>query len=71
MIKVYFIIIKYVLDHLSDLKAVDGLGFLSESNCCSIFLDLFYNFQLFPYNTNHLISNNIYKDNRLSGCVYL
>ena len=27
-------------DHLSDLKAVDGLYFLSESKCYSIFLHL-------------------------------
>ena len=58
-------------DHLSELKAVVGLDFLSESKCYSIFLHLFYNFQLFPYNTNQFISNNIYMDNRLSGCVYL
>ena len=62
-------------DHLSDLKAVDGLGFLSESKCYSIFfqpggaLHLFY-LLLFPYNTDQLISNNLYKDTSLSGCVY-
>ena len=66
-------------DHLSDLKAVDGLYFLSESKCYSIFLHLggeaaraCHPFSLCSilYNTNQLISNNIYKDNRLSGCVY-
>ena len=44
--------------------------FLSESKWYSIFLHLFYNFQLILYNTNQLISNKIYKDNHLSGCVY-
>ena len=57
-------------DHSSDSKAVDGLDFLSEFKRYSIFLYLFYNFQLFPYNTNQLISINIYKDNRLFVCVY-
>ena len=57
-------------DHLSDLKAVDDLDFLSESKCYSIFLHpLMYHFQLVRCNTNQLISNNIYKDNRPSGCV--
>ena len=64
------IVIKDEPDHLSGLKAVDGLGFRSESKCYSIFLHLFYNFQLFSYYTNQLISIKIYKDNRLSGCVY-
>ena len=59
---------------LIDLKAVDGLDFLSESKFYTIFLHpggalhLFY-LLLFPYKTNQLISNNIYKDNRLFGCV--
>ena len=61
---------KDVPHHLSDLKDPDDSIFLSESKCYSIFLHLFYKFQLILYNTNQLISNNIYKDNRFSGCVY-
>ena len=57
-------------DHLSDLKTFYGVAFLSKSKFYSIFPNLVYIFQLFPYNTNQLISNNIYKDNRLSRCVY-
>ena len=59
------IVIKHVLDHLSVLKAVDGSGFVSNTKHSNIILHPFYNFQLNPYNTNQLISNNIYKGNRL------
>ena len=45
-------------------------NFFSESKRYSIILHLFYNFQLFLYNTNQLISNNIYKDNRHFVRVY-
>ena len=71
-------------DHLSVLKPVDDLIFLSESKCYSIFLHpggeaarALQPFQLvlcnlcsIRYNTNQLISNNIYKDNRFFVCVY-
>ena len=62
-------------DHLTDLKAVDDSSFLWESKCYSIFLHpggTYHPFHLCSilYNTNPIISNNIYKENRLSGCVY-
>ena len=63
------IIIKDVPNHLSDLKAIDDSIFLSECKCYSIFLHHSIH-HLILYNTNSLISNNIYKDNHLSGCVY-
>ena len=63
---IYYIIIKEVPDHLSDLGDLDDSIFLSESKCYSIFLHLFHYFHLNLYNTNHIISTNKYKDNRFS-----
>ena len=58
-------------DHLSDLRDLDDSIFLLESKCYSIFLHpQMYHLCSILYNTNQLIPNNIYKDNRLSGCVY-
>ena len=56
-------------DHLSDLKAVDGSDFLSDTKCYSIFLHPFY-LLLIIYNSDQLISNKIYKNNGLPGCVF-
>ena len=64
------ITIKDVLDHLSVLKDLDELTFLSNTKHSNIFFPLFYNFQLILYNTNQLIPNKIYKGNRLFVCVY-
>ena len=58
-------------NHLPDLGDLDDSIFLSESKCYSMFFHLFYNFQFILYNTNQLTSNNVYKDNRLSGCIFL
>ena len=63
------IIIKDVPDQLSDLKAVNDSIFLSESKCYSIFLHHSIH-HLILYNTNPLISNNIYKDNHHFVRVY-
>ena len=69
------VIIKDVPDHSSDLKNLDDSIFLSVSKCYSIFLHpggACHPFHLCSilYNTNQIISNKIYKDNHLSGCVY-
>ena len=62
-------------DHLSDLKDLDDSICLSETKSYSTFLHpggACHPFHLCSilYNTNQLISNNMYKDNRLSGCAY-
>ena len=56
-------------DHLSDLKGLDDSIFLSESKCYKIFLHHSIH-HLILYNTNQLISNNIFKDNHLFVCVH-
>ena len=67
---IIYTIIKDVLDHLSVLKAVDGLDLLLNTMCINDILTLFY-FQLFLCDTKVKTSNNIDMGNRLVVCVYL
>ena len=62
---------KDVPDHLSVLKDVDGLIFLSNTKHLNEFLHPGgYLSLVILNNTNQILSNNIYNDNRVSGCVY-
>ena len=58
-----------MLDHFSDLKADDDLDFLLNTKPLSIILHHSVH-RSNLYNTNQLISLNIYKDNHFFVCIF-